>query len=78
MDLIALAGRRVFRYENLNGVTLPERIETMTNWGGGVGVRIDDNLRFSFTIDRERRISTTSPLREFERIRAFGALEYVP
>ena len=78
VDLIALAGRRVYRYETVRGLTLPERVETMTNWGGGVGVRIDDNLRFSFTFDRERRISTTSSLREFERIRAFGALEYVP
>jgi hypothetical protein len=78
VDLIALAGRRVFRYENLTGVTLPERVETMTNWGGGVGVRIDDNMRLSFTLDRERRISPASALREFERIRAFSALDYVP
>jgi hypothetical protein len=78
VDLIALAGRRVYRYENVRGVTLPERVETMTNWGGGIGVRIDDNMRVSFTFDRERRISTASSLREFERIRAFGALEYVP
>jgi hypothetical protein len=78
VDLIALAGRRVYRYEAVRGLTLPERIETMTNWGGGVGVRIDDNMRLTFTLDRERRISTASSLREFERIRAFGALEYVP
>ena len=78
VDLIALAGRRVFRYETLAGVTVPARVETMTNWGGGLGVRLDDSMRFSFTVDRERRLSTSSSLREFERIRAFGALEYAP
>ena len=32
----------------------------------------DDNMRFTFTVDRERRLSTASALREFERIRAFA------
>ena len=49
------------------------RFETITTWGGGVGVRLDDNMRFTFTVDRERRLSTASALREFERTRAFAA-----
>jgi len=80
VDAIALVGRRVFRYQTLTAITIPGRIETMTTWGGGVSFRVDDNdnMRFTFTVDRERRLSTESALREFERIRAFGALEYRP
>ena len=78
VDAIALAGRRVFRYETVTVVSVPGRVETMTLWGGGIGVRIDDNMRFSFTVDRERRVSTSSALREFERTRAFATLEYLP
>lgn len=78
VDAIALAGRRVFRYQAATGVSVPGRIETLTLWGGGIGVRVDDSMRFTFTVDRERRISTASALREFERIRAFAALEYLP
>ena len=80
VDAIALVGRRVFRYQTLTAITIPGRIETMTTWGGGVSFRVDDddNMRFTFTVDRERRLSTESALREFERTRAFGALEYRP
>jgi len=80
VDAIALIGRRVYRYQTLTAIAVPGRIETMTTWGGGVSFRVDDNdnMRFTFTVDRERRVSTESALREFERIRAFGALEYRP
>ena len=78
VDAIALVGRRVFRYQALTAITVPGRIETMTNWGGGVSFRVDDNVRFTFTVDRERRLSSESALREFERVRAFGELESRP
>jgi hypothetical protein len=78
IDAIALAGRRRFRYQTMNGVAAPTRVETLTNWGGGIGVRVDENVRFTFTVDRENRVSTASALRQFERTRAFAALEYLP
>lgn len=78
VDAIGMAGRRRFRYQAVTGATVAERIETMTLWGGGVGVRVDENVRLSFTIDRERRISTASTQRFFERTRALAALEYQP
>ncbi len=53
------------------------RFETITTWGGGVGVRLDDNVRFTFTLDRERRLSTQG-IRQYDRTRAFAAVEYVP
>ena len=80
VDAIALVGRRVFRYQTMTAITVPGRIETMTTWGGGVSFRVDDddNMRFSFTVDREWRVSTSSALRAFERTRAFATLEYLP
>ena len=78
VDAIGLAGRRRFRYQTLRDVVIAGRIETMSLWGGGVGIRVDDNMRFTFTIDRERRVSTQSAQRQFERTRAFASLEYLP
>jgi hypothetical protein len=78
VEAIALAGRRRFRYQTLRNVVMPGRIETMSLWGGGIGVRVDDHMRLTFTLDRERRVSTQSAQRQFERIRAFASLEYLP
>jgi hypothetical protein len=35
-------------------------------------------MRLTFTIDREKRVSTQSAQRQFERTRAFASLEYLP
>ena len=47
-------------------------------WGGGIGVRVDDNLRLTFTVDREKRLSSASMVRQYDRTRALAALEYMP
>jgi hypothetical protein len=78
VDAIVLAGRRRFRYQTLRNVAMSGRIETMSLWGGGIGIRVDDHMRLTFTIDREKRVSTQSAQRQFERTRAFASLEYLP
>jgi hypothetical protein len=77
VDAIGLVGRFRRQYETRADVVEPARFETITTWGGGVGVRVDDNLRFTFTVDRERRLSTVG-LRQYDRTRAFAAVELVP
>ena len=77
VDAIALAGRRTLHYEAIDRLA-EERLETIRTWGGGVGVRVDDNMRFTLTIDREKRATTRDDLREYERTRVFAALEYLP
>lgn len=78
VDAIALAGRRRLRYEARLDMGIEGRRETVTIYGGGVGVRVDTNMRMTFTVDREKRASSGPVLRQYERTRAFVALEYQP
>ncbi len=78
VDAIMLAGRRSLQYQARLDLGIESRRETVTIYGGGVGVRVDNNMRMTFTIDREKRASTGPVLRQYERTRAFVALEYQP
>lgn len=78
LDAIGLAGRRTLRYQALADMIETGRLETIRIWGGGLGVRVDDNMRFTMTVDCEKRVSNTSELRQYERTRVFAALEYLP
>jgi hypothetical protein len=77
-DAIVLAGRRRLRYEARLDAGIEGRRETVTVYGGGFGVRVDDNMRMTFTVDREKRASSGPVLRQYERTRAFVSLEYKP
>jgi hypothetical protein len=77
LEAIGLAGRRVLDYEPIDPREV-ERVETIRLWGGGFGVRVDDNMRFTLTIDREKRATTGTDRREYERTRVFAALDYLP
>ena len=77
LDAIVLAGRRTLHYETTDTLA-GERLETIRLWGGGVGVRVDDNMRLKLTIDREKRATTSTEPRAYERTRVFASLEYLP
>jgi hypothetical protein len=77
LDAIALAGRRTQHYQATD-MLAAERVETIRLWGGGVGVRVDDNMRLKMTIDREKRATTSADPRAYERTRVFASLEYLP
>jgi len=76
-DGIVLGGRRTLHYQPID-VLAERHVEAIRSWGGGLGVRVDDNMRFTATVDRETRVSSRSDLREYERTRVFAALEYLP
>lgn len=78
IDAIVLAGRRRLHYEARLDAGIEGRVETLTVYGGGFGVRLDDNMRMTFTVDREKRASSGPVLRQYERTRAFVSLEYQP
>jgi hypothetical protein len=78
VDAIVLAGRRQLQYEARLDADIEGRHETVTVYGGGFGVRVEDNMRMTFTIDREKRTSSGPVLRQYERTRAFVSLEYKP
>jgi hypothetical protein len=77
LEAIGLAGRRTLRYKSIDA-SGERRLETIRLWGGGFGVRVDDNMRFTLTVDRERRETTRTDLRQYDRTRVFAALEYLP
>jgi hypothetical protein len=78
IDAIVLGGRRQLQYEARLDAGIEGRQETVTVYGGGFGVRVDDNMRMTFTVDREKRVSSGPVLRQYERTRAFVSLEYKP
>lgn len=78
LDAIVLAGRRRLCYQARADLGVEGRLETVTLWGGGLGVRVDNNMRMTFTIDRENRVSNGLAVRQYERTRVFAALEYQP
>jgi len=78
VDAIVLAGRRRLQYEARLDAGIEGRLETVTVYGGGFGVRVDDSMRMTFTVDREKRANTGPLLRQYERTRVFVSLEYKP
>jgi hypothetical protein len=78
LEAIGQAGRRHLRYQTRIDAGVAGRVETVSAWGGGVGVRLDEGVRVTFTVDRERRVSPESTVRQYDRTRAFASLEYRP
>jgi opacity protein-like surface antigen len=77
-EVIALAGRQRLRYQTLDGLSFDGRREHVTNAGGGIGIRANEHLRFTLTLDREQRVSSSAQLRDYERRRVFGSVSFTP
>jgi len=77
-EAIAIGGRQRLRYQTLDGLSFDGRREHVTSAGGGIGVRANEHLRFTLTVDRERRLSNGAALRDYERQRLFASVSYTP
>lgn len=77
-DAIAIVGRQRLRYQTLGVLSFDGRRESVTSAGGGIGIRANEHLRFTLTVDRERRLSSSDLLRDYERRRFFGSVSYTP
>ncbi len=77
LELIAIGGRRHVKYQALAGAAIDPRRETTGTIGGGLGIRVGTDMRFSVTYDRTRRQATGSG-REYERRRVLASLTYLP
>ena len=75
-DIIGIGAWQGLRYQTLGEEQLSGRRETTTTTGGGVGFRLNENLRFAVTYDLSRRHSHEAGGREFVRRRLLGAVEY--
>jgi hypothetical protein len=78
LEAIVIGGLQQLRYQSLNALTFDGRREHVATTGAGVGFRANDHLRFTLTVDREQRQSTSALLRDYERRRIFGSISYTP
>ena len=64
-------------YRTREGTTVaaPDRTDRIRNYGGGVGVRMGEELRLGFNIDNERRTSVLED-REYKGLRYGVSITY--
>jgi len=75
-DLIVLGSRQRLQHQALGGALLAGRVETTTSAGGGIGLRLGENLRVTLTYDRTERKSSEPGHRAYERRRILGSVNY--
>jgi hypothetical protein len=77
-EAVVIAGRQRLRYQTLDALSFDGQRERVTSTGGGVGIRANEHMRFTLTVDREHRLSSRAQLRDYERRRIFGSISYTP
>jgi hypothetical protein len=77
-DAIGLGELRNLDYQARLDVGVPSRFERLRTYGGGIGIRIDEGMRLTITMDRQRRTNSLDAWRNFERTRVLGAVEVQP
>ena len=75
-DAVVLAGRQRLRYQTLDALSFDGRRELVTSAGGGIGIRANEHLRFTLTVDREQRLSSSALIRDYDRRRILGSVSY--
>ena len=71
-----LGGRQRLQYQAVGGALLAGRTETVTTVGGGLGIRLGDQLRFTLTYDDAHRSTSGLGAREYDRRRVLGSVDY--
>jgi len=77
-EAVVIAGRQRLRYQTLDALSFDGQREHVTSTGGGIGIRANEHMRFTLTVDREHRLSSRAQLRDYERRRIFGSISYTP
>jgi len=77
VDLVGRVGTEHLAYSNRRGaaIAVPDRIDVIHVFGGGVGYRLGKELRLGFNIDSSRRISEVES-RPYEGLKYGTALTY--
>ena len=76
VDVIVTAGRDQLRYQGLESLALPERVERTRTVGGGLGFRLGRLLRLALVYDVTERVSNLLDQRAYERRRLLGSMTY--
>ena len=74
---VARAGVQQLEYRQRAGIAavLPNRVDNVHAYGGGVGYRLGRDLRIGFNVDRQRRDSDVV-LRQYNGLRYGVAVTY--
>ncbi len=77
LELIGIAERRDIRNQRIGAITAFDgRREVTTSLGGGFGIQVQNQMRFSFIYERTQRTSTEPVGRDYERTRVVGSISY--
>ena len=77
VDVVARASTQRLEYQNRSSSESfqPDRTDRVRSYGGGVGVRLGQELRLGFNVDRERRTSIL-PDHEYDGLKFGTSLTY--
>jgi hypothetical protein len=76
-EAIALGERWHLRYQRVGGDgSFDGRQEDTTSIGGGIGVRVGEQMGLTFTVEQMERTSSEPIGRDFQRRRVFASVSY--
>jgi hypothetical protein len=75
-ELIGMGERWQLRHQRIGGTSFDGRRENTNVIGGGIGIRVREQVELSFTVDRRERTSSDPLLRGYERQRILASVTY--
>jgi hypothetical protein len=76
LEVIGIGERRQLRNQRIGGLSFDGRHEVTTSFGGGVGIPIQDQMRFTLIYEHTQRVSSEPIGRNYERHRVLGSIIY--
>lgn len=77
LDVVGRFGAQTLSYRDRAGATvqIPDRVDEVRTYGGGIGYRMGKGLRLGFDVDRPRRTSALSQ-REYDNLKIGTSVTY--
>ena len=75
-ELIGMGERWQLRHQRIGGASFDGRRENTSMIGGGIGIRVREQVELGFTVDRRERSSSDPLIRNYERQRVLVSVSY--
>jgi len=75
-ELIGMGERWQLRHQRIGGASFDGRRENTSLIGGGIGIRVREQVELGFTVDRRERSSSDPLIRNYERQRVLVSVSY--
>ena len=75
-ELVGMGERWQLRHQRIGGASFDGRRENTSVIGGGIGIRLREQVELSFTVDRRERSSSDPIIRNYERQRVLASVSY--